>query len=164
MHHHAPLRLTPVQAHATRVRDDAFGEVLAEKRLLTELHSASAAHSHASPHRPVPYTDREQSAVDNELGLVLDAIAANVHKTASAARDGIIAEFAARVSYARRHLPRHQLAAALSGIAKARKAALALIKRNEAFELSARRAAALAASRRSRPLLKKMPLQSVPSP
>lgn len=102
----------------------------------------------------MPYADRDQSAVDNELGLLLDAIAADVHKTASAARDGIIADFAARVAYARRSLPQPQLAAALSGIAESRRAALALIKKSEAAELFARRAAVLADRRRTRVIAK----------
>jgi hypothetical protein len=122
------------------------------------------ARCHASPHRAVLYTDREQSDIDNELGLLLDAIAADVHKTAAAARDGIVAEFSARAAHARRHLPRHQLAAVLNQIAEARKAALALIKRNEVFELSARRAAALAARKRPRPVIRTAPLTPVPGP
>jgi hypothetical protein len=93
---------------------------------------------------------------------LLDAIAADVHKTASAARDGVITEFTARAAHARKHLSRSQLAAALKEIGEARKAALALIKQNETAELSARRAAALAAGRRSRMVTKTTPRQSAP--
>jgi hypothetical protein len=110
----------------------------------------------------VLYADRDQANIDNELPLLLDAIAADVHKVASAARDGVITEFAARAAHARKHLPRNQVAAALNGIAEARRAALALIKKNETSELCTRRAAALAARRRSRIVRKSVPSQPVP--
>jgi hypothetical protein len=84
------------------------------------------------------------------LGLLLSAIDDDVHRFASAARDGINADFAARVAYARKHLPRHQLASALRGFAEARKAALALVSRNAAMEIAGRKKAALAARRRLR--------------
>jgi hypothetical protein len=84
------------------------------------------------------------------LGLLLSAIDDDVNRFASAARDGINTDFVARVAHARKHLPRHQLAAALRGFAEARKAALTLVSRNAALELAGRKKAALAARRRTR--------------
>lgn len=87
------------------------------------------------------------------LGALLGVIAEDVHRTASAVRDAIRADFAARIAYARRHLPRSLLAAALHGLAHARSAALALVNQNAALELAARKKAAIAARpRRNRRL------------
>jgi hypothetical protein len=162
MHHVAPSRTSMRHAPWARGRADTLGELLAEKRLLTASHIPAATTDHAAPRRPVLHGDGDQ-VTDAELGSLLDAIAADVHKTASAARDAVMTEFTARAAHARKHLPRSQLAAALKAIDEARKAALALIKRNQTAELSARRAAALAARRRSRIVAKPPPPQAEPS-
>jgi hypothetical protein len=93
----------------------------------------------------------EPLAPDTELGALLDAIAEDVQHTAAAVRDGIIADFAARVAHARRYLPRHQLAGALRGFAQARKAALTLARRNARMELQARKKATILMHQLSRP-------------
>jgi len=162
MHHVAPSHTSNRHPTWARTRADKLGELVAEKQLLTTPHIPTAETGHASPRRPVLHGDSDQPDTDPELGSLLDAIAADVHKTASAARDGVIVEFAARAAHARKHLPRNQLSAALKEIAEARKAALALIKRNEIVELSARRAAALAARRRSRITGRSVRLQPAP--
>ncbi len=131
--------------------------------MLTNPHIPTTPSGHASPRRPILHADRGQSEDDPEIGALLDSIAADVHRAASAARDGVIAEFAARADHARRHLPRNQLSAALKAMTEARKAALALIKSNEVAELSARRATALAARRRSRIITGPARPQSAPS-
>ena len=89
----------------------------------------------------------DDTGSDTELGPLLGAIADDVHAIAGAAREGVLADFAARVAYARRHLPRHMLAATLGALAQARKAALAVVKRNAALELAGRKKAALTAHR-----------------
>jgi len=88
-------------------------------------------------------------SLDTDLGALLGAIAEDVHQIAAAVSAGIMADFATRVAYARRHLPRHQLGGALHALAEARKAALAVARRNAAMELKARKKAALIARRRS---------------
>jgi len=162
MHHTAPSRRSTRHAPWARGRADALGELLAEKRLLTAPHIPASTTDHAAPRRPVPPEDDDHPVADSELGSLLDAIASDVHKTASAARDGVMTEFAARAAHARKHLSRNQLAAALKEIEEARKAALALIKQNETAELSARRSAALAARRRSRIVTKSTSQQPAP--
>jgi hypothetical protein len=164
MHHVAPSRTPTCHAPWARGRADALGELLAEKRLLTAAHIPASTIDHAAPRRPVLHSEGDQQVTDAELGSLLDAIAADVHKTSSAARDGVMTEFAARAGHARKHLPRSQLAAALKEIEQARKAALALIKQNETAELSTRRAAALAARRRSKIVAKSTPPQPGPAP
>lgn len=86
---------------------------------------------------------------DSELGLLLGAIAVEMHQIAAAVRAGIMADFAARVVDARRCLPRHQLAGALAAIKQARGAALAIASRNAKAELQGRTKAAIAARRPS---------------
>jgi hypothetical protein len=79
---------------------------------------------------------------DDGLAACLSSIADEVYQHASAARDGVMADFAARVAHARKHLSPHLLAATLAAIKEQRKAALALISRNAASELAARKKAA----------------------
>jgi hypothetical protein len=92
----------------------------------------------------------EAPASDTELGAVLAAIDDDVQNSAAGARAGIMAEFAGRIAYARKHLPRHQIAAAVAAFKEARKAALALVKRNAAEQRAGRKKAATMARRRSR--------------
>jgi hypothetical protein len=130
-----------------------LGEFLGEKRWLLARYPCTGPVDDLGPVRPGTdqgHSSSDQLEADPTLGLLLDAIADEVHKIASAARDGIVAEFAARVAHARKCLPRNQLSATLRGLAEARKAALALVKRNAAAELAGRKKAALAARRRAR--------------
>jgi hypothetical protein len=86
---------------------------------------------------------------DIALGAILHDIAEDVRHLLAAVRAGIVAEFTARATAARRHLPRDQIAAALQIIAQMRRAALALAEQNAKLEMSARREAALAAYRQA---------------
>ena len=79
---------------------------------------------------------------DDGLAACLSSIADEVYRHATAARDGVMADFAARVAHARKHLSPHLLAATLAAIKEQRKAALTLISRNAASELAARKKAA----------------------
>lgn len=83
---------------------------------------------------------------DDGLGASLAAIAEEVHRHAAAARHGVLADFAARASHARKHLSRPLLAAALASIKEQRKAVLVLITRNAAAELASRKHALICAA------------------
>jgi hypothetical protein len=93
---------------------------------------------------------KETPDSDADLGAVLAAIDDDVQDSAAGARAGIMAEFAGRIAYARKHLPRHQIAAAVAAFKEARKAALALVKRNAAEQRAGRKQAATMARRRPR--------------
>lgn len=86
----------------------------------------------------------EAPDLDTDLGAILGAIDDEVEGIATAARGGVMAEFAGRIAYARKHLPRSQIAAAVAALKAARKAALALVKRNAAQERAGRKKAASA--------------------
>jgi hypothetical protein len=104
----------------------------------------------SEPERPVAGIDaqgEDPREVSDGLGALLASIADDVHHHATAARNGVIADFAGRAMHARKHLSRHLLAATLAAIKEARKAALALIAQNAALELSGRKKAAIAAWR-----------------
>jgi hypothetical protein len=105
--------------------------------------SSSSADAHEAPGEEAPDSD-------TDLGAILGAIDDEVQEIAAGARAGIMAEFAGRVAYARKHLPRHQVAAAVAAFKQARKAALALVKRNAAQERAGRKKAATMARRRPR--------------
>jgi hypothetical protein len=152
MHSSNPALRVSGSAPWTDARAVALGEFLGEKRWLLARYPRSAPVDDLGPVRPRADHSQasEQPEIDPTLGLLLEAIADDVHRIASAARDGIIAEFAARVTHARKYLPRNQVSAAVRGLAEARKAALALVKRNAAAELAGRKKAALAARRRAR--------------
>jgi hypothetical protein len=139
-------------------RISAVGEFIGSARWITTPSTRPARDEHFAPTRPIPVeavgpdeASAEPLAPDTELGALLDAIAEDVQHTAAAVRAGIMADFAARVAHARRHLPRQQLAAALRGFAEARKAALALARRNARMELQARKKAAILMRQQSRP-------------
>jgi hypothetical protein len=87
---------------------------------------------------------------DVDLGPLLGAIAEDAHRIAAAVRTGILADFAARTTHARRHTPRHLLAGALTAIKQARLAALAAASMNAKNELKGRMQAAIASRRRVR--------------
>jgi hypothetical protein len=145
--------------HSPAARILALGEFLGSARWMMTPMTHTGAQSNFTNVRPAtaekesfagapePHGE-EGAASDAELGPLLGAIADDVHATAAAARDGVLADFAARVAYARRFLTGPQLAATLGAIAQARKAALAAVKRNAALELSGRKKAAIASRRR----------------
>ena len=80
---------------------------------------------------------------DNELGIILSAIAEEVQRDAAAASAGVIAEFVGRMRHARKFLPRELLQGALQSLQEALKAALTLIKRQAAVQLAERRKVAV---------------------
>jgi hypothetical protein len=86
-----------------------------------------------------------------ELGRIVFAITEEIQRWAAGARAGVIAEFVAKVSYARKQLPRNQLIGAVRACYEARAAALALIKRQAAADLIGRREAAIREHRNKRP-------------
>jgi hypothetical protein len=136
----------------TRAHISALGAFLAEERWIAPPHPHSVLIDDFLPMRPRSDAGptEEQPEADHTLGLLLAVIADDVHQFASAARDGIVADFAARAAHARKCLPRAQLAATLSGLAQARKAALAVVSRNAALEIAGRKRAAIEARRRRR--------------
>lgn len=97
------------------------------------------------PERPDGATLHDSFGGNDELGAVLTAITDEVHRHASAARQGVLVDFGARAAHARKHLSRHLLAATLAAIKEQRNAALALISRNAALERASRRKAAISA-------------------
>jgi hypothetical protein len=139
----------------------APGEFLGSARSITTP-SADFARGHDfEPERPLSAESgdiadatqahaEEAPDADTDLGAVLSAIDDEVQGSAAGARAGIMADFAARVAHARKHLPRHQIAAAVAAFKEARKAALALVKRNAAQERAGRKKAATMARRRPR--------------
>jgi hypothetical protein len=106
------------------------------------------------------------------LGALLAVIADEVSGHATAAREGVMTDFAARAAHARKHLSPHLLASTLAAIREQRKAALALISRNMALELAGRQKAAVAAFGGNRPRRRRdrsgsskgLPQQQPPSP
>lgn len=121
------------------------GEFRGSARWLTSPYAADAFEKGIFPVRPARGAVQAEDPGDGggELGVLLDAIAEEVHRHASAARDGVLADFAARAAYARKHLPRSLLAATLAAIKQQRKAAMALISRNASLEIAARRQGAI---------------------
>jgi hypothetical protein len=87
---------------------------------------------------------------DSDLGALLAAITEEVQDAAAAARAAIMADYGARIAYARKYLRGHARSAALGALKEGRTAALALVSRNAAQELAGRRQAAIA-SRSRRP-------------
>lgn len=123
------------------------GEFRGLARWLSSPFAADTPRTGISPARPgeAVLQNEDPGAGGDELGVLLAAIADEVHRHASAAREGILADFAARAAHARKHLPRNLLAATLASIKQQRKAALALISRNASLEIAGRRKAAIAA-------------------
>jgi hypothetical protein len=139
-----------------------LGEFVGSARWITTPHTSSAYAEKFERARPQDAAReifaraaeeqvQEAQAPDTELGALLDAIADEVHRISGAACQGIARDFAARAAYARRYLPRHMLAAALAAINDGRKAALAVVKRNAAQELAARKKVAIEARMRRAP-------------
>jgi hypothetical protein len=125
------------------MRSVVLGAFRAEERWLDTPHPYSAPNVDFTERRP----GEDHGDHDHTLGLLLGVIADDIHHFASAACAGIIAEFAARAAHARKYRRGDQLAAALREIAEARKAALAVVRRNAALELAARKQAAIEARR-----------------
>jgi hypothetical protein len=139
-------------------RITALGEFLGSARWIMTPNSNATPEQNFTPERAAPdwkenfaETPDSQNAgdtgSDTELGPLLGAIADDVHAIAGAAREGVLADFAARVAHARRHQSGPQLLATLAALAQARKAALAVVKQNAALELAGRKKAALTAHR-----------------
>jgi hypothetical protein len=139
----------------------ALGEFSGSARAITTPFTGSAREPDFGPERPLSAESGDiadavqaqgEEAPDSEtdLGAVLAAIDDDVQESAAGARAGIMAEFAGRIAHARKHLPRHQIAAAVAAFKEARKAALALVKRNAAEQRAGRKKAATMARRRPR--------------
>jgi hypothetical protein len=125
----------------------AKGEFRGLARWLTSPFATAAQDKGIFPVRPGDGTgySEDPAGASDDLAALLDAIADDVQRHASAARDGVLADFAARAAHARKHLSRNLLTATLAAIRQQRKAALALIGRNAALERAGRREAAIAA-------------------
>jgi hypothetical protein len=91
---------------------------------------------------------------DTELAQILDAIVADVQRNAAGARDAVMAEYAAKITHARKTLPRHQAAGAVRAFMDAQAAALTHIAKEASAEIAGRRAAAMNARRRKRGAVK----------
>jgi hypothetical protein len=134
--------------HALPAQTVAQGEFRGLARWMTKPYASRT---------PVPLFERHPEAgidaqsedprdASDSLSALLAAIDDEVSQHAAAACDGVMADFAARVAHARRHLSPHLLAATLAAIKEQRKAALALIKRNAATERAGRKKAAIMAA------------------
>jgi hypothetical protein len=134
---------TPVVSH---------GPEYAEKRQIT---AQGEFRGHArwvtSPYAGIDAQSEDPREGSDGLGALLAAIDDEVGRHTTAARDGVTADFAARVAHARKHLSPHLLAATLATIKEQRKAALAQIGRNAANELAGRKKAAVEAFGRKEP-------------
>lgn len=109
-----------------------------------------AATGHGRAKGAVEADGSEETGSDAALGAVLNAIDRDVNARSEASRIGIVAEFAARIAYARKYLPRNQVSAAVAAIVQVRKAALAILKQTAAQERAGRKKAAMLAWRRLR--------------
>jgi hypothetical protein len=129
---------------AAAVRIIAHGEFRGLARWMTSAFPARASLPPAQEGPSAGIDDQNVDSREGDDGLAacLSSIADEVYRHATAARDGVIADFAARVVHARKHLSPHLLAATLAAIKEQRKAALTLISRNAASELAARKKAA----------------------
>jgi hypothetical protein len=133
---------------SSRLHTKAKGEFVGLARWLVAPRAKLEHSVNFGPVRPGRDGD-DTGASDIALGAILHDISEDVRHLLAAVRAGIVAEFTARATAARRHLPRDQIAAALQIIARMRRAALALAEQNAKLEMSARRAAALAAYRQA---------------
>jgi len=119
----------------------ARGEFRGLARWITSAFASRASLPPAQEGPSVGASDQNPDSREGDDGLAacLGSIADEVYRHATAARDGVMADFAARVAHARKHLSPHLLAATLAAIKEQRKAALTLINRNAASELAARK-------------------------
>lgn len=141
-------RPAPPAVLSARLHIKAEGEFVGLARWLVASRAKLDPSVNFGPARPGHDGD-DPGASDVALGAILHAIAEDVKHLVAAVRAGIIAEFTARATAARRHLPRDQIAAALQILAQMRRAALALAEQNAKLEMSARRETALAAYRQA---------------
>jgi hypothetical protein len=144
--HAKQLRLPPKLASHPHIM--AEGDFVGLARWLVAPRANLDHNVNFGPARPGHGGD-DPGASNIALGAILHAIAEDVKHLLAAVRAGIIAEFTARATVARRHLPRDQIAAALQILAQMRRAALALAEQNAKLEMSARRETALAAYRQA---------------
>lgn len=136
--------------HGIRARIIAEGKFRGLARWLTSADAARQPPRGPEPGRQGAGIDaggEDPREGDDGLGALLAAIADDVQFRATAARNGLMADFAGRAAHARKHLSRHLLAATLATIKEQRKAALAAISQNAALELQSRKKAAIAAWR-----------------
>jgi hypothetical protein len=141
----------------------AEGEFVGLARWLVAPRANVDLNANFAPARPDHAGDHPGDS-DVTLGVILHAIAEDVKHLATAVRVGIVAEFTARATAARRNLPRDQIAAVLQILAQMRRAALALAEQNAKLEMSARRESALAAYRQAaRPKSRRNPRPQTPA-
>jgi hypothetical protein len=124
------------------------GEFVGSARWITCASAPEARQQNLEPERPsapvgIAAEGEDPTEPNSDLGLLLAAITDDVQGRAAAARDGVRADFAGRITYARKHLSPDQRAAALRALVEARKTALALINQSAALELAGRKKAAL---------------------
>lgn len=149
------------------LRSTAAGQIAARSRFrglahwITDPYAGRLSRAEDFPYGPSSGIDghaEDPGEGEDALDGLLAGIADEVHAHAAAARDGVMAGFAAQVAHARKHLSPQLLAAALAAIKQQRDAVLAFINRNAADEIAARRKAVIKAFRRrrsSRPRLSK---------
>jgi hypothetical protein len=124
------------------------GEFVGSARWITCASAPEAPQRNLEPERPsapvgIAAEGEDPAEPNSDLGLLLAAITDDVQGRAAAARDGVRADFAGRVTYARKYLSPDQRASALRALVEARKTALALINQSAALELAGRKKAAL---------------------
>jgi hypothetical protein len=144
--------------HHPAAQNIVRGEFVGLARWVTASHSQAFRGEPVAATRQAASTQEDFAAVaeavcgeqDTELGAILGGIAEEVHQIAAAVEAGIMADFAARIAYVRRHLPKPQIAGALAAIKQMRAAALAVAKQNAKTELQGRKKAAIAAHRPKR--------------
>lgn len=134
--------------HAAAKQIIARGEFVGLARWLTSAPESEASERNFEPNRPhttggIDAQGEDPAEANSDLAAPLAAIADDVQGRASAARAGIQAEFAARIDHVRKHVSGFARAAAISALAGARKAALALVNQSAALELAERKRGAI---------------------
>jgi hypothetical protein len=134
--------------HATAAQIIARGEFVALSRWLTCARAAEAPQPNFGPERPaalggIAAQGEDPAETNFDLAALLAAITEDVQSRATAARDGIRADFAGRINHVRKHVSGFARAAAISALAEARKAALSVLSQSAALELVGRKRAAI---------------------
>ena len=148
-------------AHWPSARAIALGEFLGSAHWVVTPTDRTTPEAKIAPDSPArdwkenfagspEFYGAQDAASDTELGPLLATIADDVNAMAEGARQGVLADFAARIDHARKYLPRHAVAGAVAMLKEACKAALAVVKRSAALELAGRKKAAIAARQRAR--------------